>query len=243
MVAGPRSPWSCPARCRMVLALVGFGQGRGMLLWWHWGRGLCWVTLRGGSLALSVQRAQRGAQGVKHGENKVKMEFEMGCKAQPSTTNTPFPPAVPPDGTISPWIEVGDTQASGTPGAWGYSQVRCSGTSEEGTRSWDPPLCPHCLTLCTPARVGGRGGAPPLGAPSGEVQPRGCWAEPFATYWCGVSVGLGCRGAGLCRGAPSTHLGQWVLHPGEAPAPAGRSCRASLLTPSCLLSSRNAPGT
>lgn len=73
-------------------------------------------------------------------------------------------------------------------------------------------------------------GTPTLGCPLGEVQPRGCWAEPFATYWCGVSVGLGCRGAGLCRGAPSTHLGQWVLRPGEAPAPAGRSCCASLLT-------------
>lgn len=82
-----------------------------MLLWGHWGWGLCWVTPRAESLALSVQRAQLGAKGVKWDENKVKIWFKMVCKAQPPTTNTPLPPAVPPGGTISPWIEVGDTQA------------------------------------------------------------------------------------------------------------------------------------
>lgn len=138
--------------------------------------------------------------------------------------------------SLQPPLEVGDIQAWGAPAAWGYCKVRCLRTSEEGTRSWDPPLCRHCLTPCTPARAGGRraagGGSSTLGCPPGEGQPRGRWAGPFATYWCGVSVGLGCRGAGLCWGAPSTRLGPWVLRPGKAPAPAGRSCRASLLTPS-----------
>lgn len=35
MVVGLRPPWSCHAQCRMVLAVAGFGQERGMLPWWH----------------------------------------------------------------------------------------------------------------------------------------------------------------------------------------------------------------
>lgn len=63
------APWSCHARCQTVLALLGFGQGKGMFPCWHWGWGLCWVIPREGSVALGVQRAQLGAQD----KNGVKM--------------------------------------------------------------------------------------------------------------------------------------------------------------------------
>lgn len=69
MVAGPRPPWSWHARCQTVLALLGFGQGKGMFPCWHWGWGLCWVIPREGSVALGVQRARLGAQD----KNGVKM--------------------------------------------------------------------------------------------------------------------------------------------------------------------------
>lgn len=118
---------------------------------------------------------------------------------------------------------------------------RCSGTSEEGTRSWEPPLCRHCLSPSVPGRAGEHlGGSPTLGCPPRGGAAQGRRAGPFATYWCGVSVGLGCRGAGSAGVHPAPTSVTWVLLPGEAPAPAGRSCRASLLT---LSAPSSHPGT
>lgn len=106
---------------------------------------------------------------------------------------------------------------------------------------------PITVSPCVPqpALVAGEwpGESPTLGCPLRGGAAQGLLGRALCYLLVWGERGFGCRGAGLRRGAPSTDLGQWVLHPGEAPAPAGRSCRASLLTPFCLLSSRNAPGT
>lgn len=184
------------------LMLDGFSTG------WIWaGKGNAPVVALGlgtmlghpqnGSVALGVQKAQLRAQGIKWGKNEVKMGWEMWCKAQPPTTDTSFPPATPPGGTIPPaTLEVGDTQAWGAPGARGYSEVRCSGTSGGVDKAVGPTPLP-ALSHPGPRwwQVNDRRGPPPLGAPLGEVQPRGCWAEPFATYWLVWGVGaLACAG-------------------------------------------------
>lgn len=176
MAAGPRPPQPHRCRRRLVLAPVGFRQGKGKAPVMAPGLG---TTLgpsrRGGSVALGVQRA-RGFNPAQLGSQGVKWSVKHG----PPPPTPPFLHQNTPPGWHKP-LSPPQSRGHGGLGCCGCLELPQREVLEWGGTDKDvgppPPLSRSQPTAPQPMLVGGEGlgGAPPtLGCPLQE----GCSGGP-----------------------------------------------------------------
>lgn len=201
MAAGPRLPQPHRCRRRLVLAPVGFRQGKGKAPVMAPGLG---TTLgpsrRGGSVALGVQRA-RGFNPAQLGSQGVKWSVKHG----PPPPTPPFLHQNTPPGWHKP-LSPPQSRGHGGLGCCGCLELPQREVLEWGGTDKDvgppPPRChglsPLRPSLCWWEERGWGGHPPPLGAPckrgAAGGPGGGHWEGPLTTYWRGASVGFGVTG-------------------------------------------------
>lgn len=197
MAAGPRLPQPHRCRRRLVLAPVGFRQGKGKAPVMAPGLG---TTLgpsrRGGSVALGVQRA-RGFNPAQLGSQGVKWSVKHG----PPPPTPPFLHQNTPPGWHKP-LSPPQSRGHGGLGCCGCLELPQREVLEWGGTDKDVGPPPPAVTVsahCAPAYVGGR-----RGAGGGTPHP---WVPPARGVQRGAPGGGTGKGPSLLTGVGRA----WVL--------------------------------